>query len=101
MPESRRRNRKYDAPTGRQKIAAIDGTVIRLRACCAIDIVIGHPVAHAYHHEKCRVPTDRSDGGYLARVRVMTALAGKLRHRGIDTIVLIDSRGSEPRLLLR
>lgn len=101
MPESRRRKRKHTSPSGRQKIAAIDGAVIRIKACCSIEFVIGHPQCHAYHDERCRVPSDTSERGYLRRVEVMIKLTEKLAGHGIASVVVVDTHGSEPRLLVR
>jgi hypothetical protein len=100
MPESRRRKPKYTGPTGRQKIAAIDGTVVMIKACCRIRMTIGQPRCSAEHADGCRVPTDQTDEGKMRRLQVTMILRQKLQEHGIRSTVVTDLAGSGSILLV-
>ena len=56
MPESRRRKRKHTGPTGRMTLAALDGEVLRIQACCRVEVVLGVGRVQAMHDRRCPVP---------------------------------------------
>ena len=100
MPESKRRKRKHPRRSTTQRLAAIDGQLIRIKACCDIDVTIGVPRINVKHDRKCSALTDKSTAGYQRRIDATLRIREALERQGFRSTVVVDTAGSDPILVV-
>ena len=97
--DARRRRRKAKAT---QRIAARDGEVFHLRACCHLEVTVNVGRLRVAHDDDCPAYADpHSDAGYAAKLQATLAVRDRLAGDGMGSTMIIDSAGvMSPALLL-
>ena len=87
MPESKRRKPKR--PNARQHLAQHDGEVIKVRACCSLEVTLAVGRIGVAHDRSC--PALRPSSPYFlgARAKANQAVADLMRRRGIPTVAVM------------
>ena len=89
--DARRQRRKAKAI---QRVAARDGEVFYLWACCHLEITIGPGRLRIGHQDDCPALTDPySEAGYAAKVSATLAVRDRLAGEGIASTVIADGAG--------
>lgn len=87
--DARRQRRKARAT---QRIAARDGEVFYLWACCHLEVTIKVGRLRIGHEDDCPALTD-SEAGYSAKVAATMAVRDRLAGEGIGSTVIADGSG--------
>jgi hypothetical protein len=87
MAESRKRKPKRR--NVRQQLAAIDGEVIKLRACCGLRLHVGVQRVEARHDDNCPALRPASPRFLTARSQANRAIAEALAARGLGPVMAV------------
>lgn len=82
-------NRKRKPSPAHHYLAANDGAVIHLKACCRLDVTISATGIKVAHDDGCPAIRPASPGYVAARIQANSAVAAALTERGIPTLAVI------------